>query len=513
VGSTGGDGSTTASTPPTGEPGYLTCWTAAITATPGPISFEDVTEDAGLVDPLVGMYAHAAAFGQVNDDGIPDLVVGTFGDREDEEYQERGAEGPSPDRLLVTDPALHVVEDWSDELGRTSGAVFADFDGDGDDDLLLVRHAGRDGDFQVPTRLFENSEGVLRPHSEPLPPDYRGRMPAVADFDGDGQLDVYIAEDNSGEIGGLMLRNEGSLAFADVTEGSGLEGIFALAATAGDLNGDLVPDLVTSTAVFLNRGRMIFENVTPDDYEAVPIGEEDDPAGVAVGDLDRDGDNDIVIGQHYRATVEFDSEVPIRVFRNDGGDTPEFEEVRGLQPLPTLAPHVSVADIDNDGWPDIVTTASAGDGSQPAVYRNTGGSGMEFEMSAGLGSDQYWIGGPVADLDRDGRLDLFAVEWEPSLPSILFRNTGDSGHWLEVSLGVPGGGIGSVVTVSTSDGEVIGRQEIGFGGGYSSGALPVAHFGLGAETVVDLVITMPDGTETELPEVTADQHLRWPAGC
>jgi hypothetical protein len=493
----------------------LTCWSAPASGEPGPIRFEDATETLSLVEPLVGLHGHAAAFGDINGDESADLVVGTFGDREAEVYQERGAEGPSPDRLLISEPELTLDPGWSSELGRTSGAVFADFDEDGDDDLLLVRHAGRDGDFPTPTRLYENVDGVLQAHSEPLPADFRGRTPAVADFDSDGLLDVYVSEDNSGETGGLLLRNEGGLAFTDVTGGSGLEGVLALSAVAGDLDNDLVPDLVTSTAVFVNLGGMQFEEVTPDDFAAIPIGEEDDAAGVAIGDLNKDGHNDIVVGQHYRATVEFDSEVPVRVFLGTGGDQPGFDDVTesaGVAALPTLAPHVDIADVDNDGWPDIVTSASAEDGTAPAVYRNSGATELSFEVSSGLGSDQYWIGAPVVDLDHDGRLDLFAVEWEPSLPSLMFMNVGDTGHWLEVSVGQPGAGIGAVVTVSAG-GEVVGRQEIGVGGGYSSGRLPVSHFGLGQETVVDVTIALPDGTTTDLAGIVADQHIRWPTGC
>ncbi|HEY4606840.1 MAG TPA: VCBS repeat-containing protein, partial [Acidimicrobiia bacterium] len=346
----GGTTTTTSggSPPVTTSGGGVTCWSSPTEGSPGPISFEDAAEDLELIEPLVGMHAHVAAFGDVNGDEMTDLVVGTFGDREPEAYQERGADGPAPDQLLISRPDLTPDTGWSEELGRTSGAVFADFDLDGDDDLLLIRHAGRDGDFPVPTRLFENVDGALQPHSEPLPPDFRGRTPAVADFDGDGLPDVYVSEDNSGETGGLLLHNEGSLVFTDVTEGSGLEGVLALSAAAGDLNNDLVPDLAMSTAVFINHGDLEFEEITPDDYAAVPIGEEDDPAGVAIGDVNRDGFNDIVVGQHYRATVEFDSEVPVRLFLSSGGDLPVFEDVTesaGLTPLPTLAPHVDLADL------------------------------------------------------------------------------------------------------------------------------------------------------------------------
>ncbi len=498
------------------EEGSLSCWSAITSGATGEIQFEDVTEALDLVDPLVGLHGHAAAFGEVNGDGMPDLVVGTFGDREADVYQLRGADGPSPDRLLLSGPELSLDPEWSEELGRTSGAAFADFDLDGDDDLLLVRHAGRDGDFATPTRLYENVDGDLEAQSEPLPGDFRGRTPAVADYDGDGLLDVYVSEDNSGETGGVLLHNDGSLVFSDVTDGSGLAGVLALSAVPGDLNNDLLPDLATSTAVFINRGDMLFEDVTPGDYAAVPIGEEDDPAGVALGDLNKDGLTDIVVGQHYRATVEFDSEVPVRVFLNTGGDVPGFEDVTetaGMAPLPTLAPHVDLADIDNDGWLDIVTSASAGDGTAPAIYRNLGGEELAFEVSPGLGSDQYWIGAPVVDLDHDGRLDLFAVEWEPALPSLMFRNVGETGHWLELSIGEPGSGIGALVTVSTQGGEVLATQEIGIGGGYSSGRLPIAHLGLGQETRVNVAIAFRDGTTAEMTNVPADQHIRWPNGC
>jgi enediyne biosynthesis protein E4 len=492
----------------------LTCWTSPQTDGPGPIEFSDITSQVGLVEPLTGIYGHAAAFGDPNGDGFADLVVGTFADRPIEEYQQRGADGPNPDRLLLSRPDLELVDGWSTELARTSGAVFADFDGDGDDDLLLIRHAGHD-DLLIPSRLFENTGSGTWGAGEPvpLPEGFYGRTPAVADYDGDGDLDVYVAEDRYGSHGGVLLENRGGLEFTDVTEGSGLEGEFALGATAGDVDGDGMPDLVTSTAIHLNTGSMHFEDVTPDGYVPEPVGIEDDPAGVALGDLDRDGLVDIVVGQHYRATVEFGSEIPIHVFHNEGtGVFVDITDASGITPLPTLAPHVAIADIDNDGWPDIVTSASAADGKTIAVYHSVGEGELAFEVSSGLGSDQYWVGAPVVDLDRDGRLDVLALEWEPSLPSIMFHNEGSSGHWLEVSIEGPGRGVGSVVTVRTPDGALIGTQEIGVGGGYASGHQPIAHFGLGPAMAVDVTISSASG-DTTLANVAADQHLRWPGGC
>ncbi len=492
------------------DPG-LACWSSPIEIEHGELSFGDITDELDLIDPLVGLHGHAAAFGDINDDQHLDLAVGTFGNRPPEAYEVRGALGPNPDRLLLGGQRFTMV-DLPTELARTSGAVFADFDGDGDVDLFLVRHRGHRRQTDVPSIMLENRDGSLVPVAEPLPVEFLGRTPVVADFDGDGLLDVYVTEDRHGKTGGILLRNTGGFTFEDATDGSGLEQVFSLSAAAADLDGDGLPDLVTSERVFINRGGLVFEDVTPDGFGWTQIGVDDDPAGVAVGDVDNDGRPDIVVGQHYRSTVDRGEEVPVRLFLQDGSGFREATDA-GLIPLPTLAPHVELADIDNDGWLDIVTSASAFGGEGPAVFRNRGTSPVSFEAPEGLGSQQYWVGAPVADVDRDGRLDVFAVEWEPSLPSRMFRNTSPGGHWLGVSVSGPGQGVGAIVEVESGDGRLLGRREISVSGGYASGGPPHVHFGLGDHQVVDVRITLPGESPVTLGDVEADRHLRWPDGC
>ncbi|NNF65366.1 MAG: CRTAC1 family protein, partial [Acidimicrobiia bacterium] len=259
------------------------------------------------------------------------------------------------------------------------------------------------------------------------------------------------------------------------------------------------------------------------------FGDEDDAAGAAIADLNRDGLPDLVVGHHYNSTLSRGSEVPVRVYLNRGVDAeglPIFDDVTtatGLPGLETKAPHVEIADFDNDGWPDLLTTASADAGASPAVFRHLGvnGDGIPtFSSPEGLGAAQYWVTGPTADVDRDGRLDIMLVEWEPTLPSLLMLNDTASGNWLEVSVDPFSSRqpIGTVVGVWGAGGlgdpdSLIGVREIVASQGYGAGNLQVVHFGLGDAELVDIRVSYPDGELVELLETDVNRHIQLPDGC
>ena len=505
------------------EGGELSCWTAAPADGEAAIGFSDQTEALGMVSPLVGMYGHAGVWGDFNGDERPDLFMGTFADRDTEIYQARGADGPAPDQLLLSsDASFAADESLPDMFARTSGGTTADLDRDGDFDLVVSRNWDDDQPSAPGTQVLRNDGGTLVPAGSGLPTQLGGRSVAAMDYDLDGLLDLFLTADEGGSV---LLRNEGDLVFTDVTAAAGLpQDIVGLGVAVGDVTGDRRQDIFVAGAnqLFVADGES-FSQTDSSVFAWPPIGEEDLVTGASMADVNRDGLLDIAVGHHFNSTVDGGATVPVRLFLNRG--EAQFEEVTeaaGLVGLPTKGPHVELNDMDNDGWPDLIVTASAADGTRPAVFRHTGLEGdiPTFSVPEGLGSPQYWVAGPTADIDRDGRLDVFLVEFDPALPSLMLRNESGSGHWLEVSVGHEfGSGIGWRVEVyeAGAAGDVsalVGAREITTTQGYSSGVAPVAHFGLGDTDRVDVRLVAPGESDpVVIEDVVVDQRLRYPAGC
>lgn len=511
-------GSDPATTP--AAAGATVCYTAARDGAGGAagVAFADATDELGLGQPLAGLYGHATAVGDVDDDGWPDLFVGSFSDK-----REAGAESATGDRLLLGGPdGFRVDESFPRQEGRTSGAAFADLDGDGDLDLVIARNHRPSPAGRAPSVMLRNDDGRFTVAAD-VDAERGLRSVGVLDYDRDGRLDLFLVEDRFSGGSSVLLRNQGDFRFSDATAGAGLpDDVHGLGVAAAELSGDDWPDLFVagSNRLFVNDGAGAFREGDSDVFAWRTYGEEDDAAGVAVGDVNRDGRSDLVVGQHYNSTLDGGVEVPVRLYLNEGAGAdraPRFRDVTeqaGLVGLPTKAPHVEIADLDADGWPDILTTASADDGAGPAVFRHLGvEDGVpRFEAPEGTGNPRYWIAGATFDADRDGRLDVFLVEFDQTRTSLLLRGDGDTAHWLGAQVGPAGtGGVGATVEIYRPGGlddesELLGSREISASTGNASGSLPAASFGLGDADSVDLRVRLPgDRKPLELRDVPADR--------
>ena len=493
----------------------------------GPYELSAFTSMAGLIEPLTGMHGHTAAWGDIDGDGFADLFVGTFADRPAENYALRGASGPSPDRILSSDGERFTLTDFDPLPGRSSEAAFADLDGDGDLDLVVSRNPKDDWEVAAqPTEIFRNDNGVFTSADAGFSFDLGGRSVGVLDYDLDGLADLLITEDRYRGGSSRLFRNTGDLRFVDVTEEVGLPlDINGLGVAIGDLAGDGRVDIFIagSNRLFIGTGDT-FTEADSEVFQWEIFGDEDLVTGVDIADIDLDGRNDLVLGHHYNSTVDFGEEVSVRLYLNRSTDDQvlfiDVTESTNLAPLPTKAPHVEFADMNNDGLLDIVTSASANNGTQPAIFLATGlnSDGIpQFANPPGLGSRQYWVTAPTSDYNRDGRLDIIAVEWEPGLASVLFVGQNE-GNWVSVRLAPELMSLGADVAIYAAgeagnpDG-LLGHRPIAATKGYSAGSELIAHFGLGDIETVDIIVTLPDGTTLEALDVAANSHQQLPRGC
>ena len=508
-------------------------------------TFVDRSEQAGLDAILTYTYAHAAAWGDVNGDGYPDLFWGSWTNQ-------------GPNRLLLNNGDGTFRESLQDSInvtnGRASGAVFADLDNDGDLDLIVVhnwRAIAPAGNQLLRNDGKGNFVDITAGSGLDLP-QFSGRNPFILDYDGDGLLDVIVQHDMWGGASGFkrtfLLRNQGGMRFADVTAKAALPAednvLVGLGGAVGDINGDGWPDFMhvgsarkgkimpPDIRLYVNNRDGTFRLATAFDFSATfpQFGNgEDWVCGAALGDLNGDGRIDAVIGLHYGSAALSDARrkaVSVRAYLNLGNDddgSPRWRDITdacGLRKLFVKQPHVEIQDFNNDGRMDIwntISTRRTPDGEQiPCVQYNLGNDadgvplfapppGLDDEPASQprpgekrSGGLRYSAVAPTADYDLDGRLDIFRAGTD------LFRNTTENiGSYLAVKVDLGAAtanrfGVGARVSLyaagqAGSPDALLGVQLIELGNGYCSGQTATAHFGLGGRRQVDVVVQMPCG--------------------
>ena len=391
-------------------------------------TFSDVTEEAGVTgrDPNGRkLWAVAAAWLDYDNDGFLDLFVSNYCDW-------------SPETELVCG-------------GIDSGArTYCHPDSYRGQPPQLYRNQG-DGTFAD----VSSETGISRAIG-------KGMGLAIADFDGDGYQDVFVANDNS--------RN---FLFHNLGNGRFLEAGIPLGVA---FNGD---------------GRYI------------------SGMGADFRDFDGDGLPDIVMTGLKRETFE--------LFRNIGGEY--FEDVSAATNMLALSRRWSgwscgIADFDNDGSRDFFTANGDLDlgGSQAnRVFRNSG-DGHFQDVSGrddvGLDAARLHRGAGIADFNNDGRLDV-AVTALNEGPALLINET-PAGHWLMLKLEgrtSNHSAIGARVTARSA-----GRSQVAWVAnsvGYASASDLRVHFGLGAANRIDEIeIAWPSGRVQRIRDIGADRIVR-----
>jgi hypothetical protein len=451
--------------------------------------FSDRTEESGLGASMIGM---AASWADWNGDGLLDLTVSGFSELK----LYRNRDGKSFEDVTET-------KGLGGYRGFWSGLSWADYDSDDDLDLYVC------GYVQYRFRPEDRDQGTLQ---------YQAVVPYTLN------PSSYPPERN------LLFRNEGDGAFVEVAEEAGVsnpEGR-SLSAAWADFDEDGRIDLyvandVSDNVFYRNLGGGRFEDVSHSAWVADYRG----AMGLAVGDWDGDGDQDIHVTHWIAQENALYSNLRLAFGSEEPSNELRFMDVADMVGLGQIALD-SVGwgtfffDFDNDGREDLF----AANGStfqvegQPEklapmksfLFWNAGPERGFFDVAPASGEallvPRVSRGAAFADYDADGDLDLVVVNHGEG--ALLLRNDGgSSGSWLDVAVRSPGGnrfGIGARVTVRVGDRSR--TIHIGAQPSYLSQNPYEAHFGLGAADRADQVeILFPGGARRVLEDVPARQKI------
>jgi hypothetical protein len=470
---------------------WLIC-TNTLFAQEVPVSFSYPDSNNFGITTTVGLMG--CAWGDYDGDGDLDVFVAGLG-------------GPSEffrNDIVVGDSGKFVAvfgEEgiFNDPTGSTSGAVFADFDGDGDLDLAITNDD---------VAIYENDgEGVLIDiTSSAVPANFiaTGNVPwciTAADYDMDGYVDlIFNGGDIAMELPTRVLRNNGDMTFSDDTDFTiglslNLESwLLMFVDVDSDYDMDLfIGSIRNSTAepntVLINNGEG-------------ELGWTDDLSGELGlstisghwGDFDNDGDMDF-----YSIPFTGDADGNAKLWLNNGDLT--FADVTsdfGLDSTFGDSRAVVWGDVNNDGWLDLIVGRMSG--ANNVFISDEGSSFTDFGPASGLqvfGRETRTVS--LIDYDNDGKLDAY-LKGNGVMGWLLHNDTENGNNWIVVrpeATNANTAAIGARIEVTAGGITQVRYVEAGASGHANGNLWP--HFGLGTATTIDtLKIFWPDGETVDI---------------
>lgn len=423
------------------------------------VNFSNVTESSSIATSSGIMGTSIVDW---NNDGNLDIYVAT---RDGDDYLFTSNGDMTFSESFLTSGFIHS--------GLSSGALFADFDNDGDLDAFI----GMRGSSNYIYEYIGN--GFIKRVSPLAGADSsKAAGIAVADYDNDGLLDVYVSNWNAKNI---LYRNNGNWEFTNETlsSGSGHAGI-AMGAGFFDFDNDGDQDLYLThdgdqgNVLYRNNGDGTFTNISTLSGAGIKV----NGMGVAFGDYDNDGFTDIYTTNLNENTL---------LHNNGDGTFSDLTVVAGVGDT-GMGWGVVFIDYDNDGWLDIYVNNETNFNNTPNVlYKNNAdGTFTNISVEAGLASEGSGIGLAAGDFNNDGWLDLFLAN---NSGSELFLNSGGDNNWVNLRLTQVNGNRNAVGTRAVvKSGDLSMTRTITIGGSYISQSSLDLHFGLANNTLIDTLI-------------------------
>jgi tetratricopeptide (TPR) repeat protein len=463
-------------------------------------------------------------------DGLHDIVVSSTHPGEQMRYFHNDGDGGFSDQT-----------EEAGLLGMTGGLnmIQADYDNDGDLDVLVLRGAwmGEVGRGYPNSLLQNDGHGCFRDVTFDAglgDAHYPTQTAAWADFDNDGDLDLYVGNE---QYPSQLFENDGKGHFSDIARRAGVENNrFAKGVVWGDYNDDRLPDLYVSNLsgirkipesegenrLYRNNGDGTFTDVARElgvvrPYSGFPVW---------FWDFNNDGILDIYAGSCLWSVRDVAADYlglahtaePDCLYEGDGKGG--FREVATKQKL-TRVTHpmgANFGDLDNDGFPDFYLGTGYPEyiGIMPnLMFHNLRGKGFaDVTAAGGFGHLQKGHGISFADLDNDGDEDVFAelggAYAGDAFGNALFENPGFGNHWIVIRLvGTESNRAGIGVRIRLDIDEAGAKRSVykWVNSGGSFGANPLRqHLGVGkAEKIDRLEIFWPtSGLVQQFNDVPVD---------